>query len=101
MTPSEKKFFFALICDAIRRGYGDQINATRADNKHVPRLRLLGYLDGDELTEIAFQRFFSTFELASCPSEIQLPADSFGAEIQWRRPRGVVKRKMDPAGGVR
>ena len=98
MTPSEQKFLFALVRDALRSGSGNQIEAKRHDNKHIPTLRLFGYLKGNELTEGAFQQLFDTFELASCPYEIQQLADSFAIEICWRRPKGVIKDKLGSTG---
>jgi hypothetical protein len=61
-------------------------------------LRLLGYLESEELTKRAFQEFFATFDLVHYPTEVQRLADSFAIEIHWRRPRGIIKDKLDSAG---
>jgi hypothetical protein len=98
MTPSAQKFLFVLVRDALRRGSGDQILAKRHGNKHLPTLVSMGYVDGSELTERAFQRFFDTFDSASCPTEVHQLADSFGIEVRWKRPHGVIKDKLDCAG---
>ena len=100
MTPSQQKFLFVLVRDALR-SESDQIEAKRYASKHIPALRLLGYLNGDELTKLAYQELFSTFELLSCPTKVQYMAGSFGIEILWRKPKGVIKDKLDRAGDGR
>jgi hypothetical protein len=98
LTPSEQKLLFALVRDALHRGSGNQIEAKRRGNKHIPTLRSLGYLEGSELTEKAFQLLFQPYALAPSPSGVQQLADSFGIEICWRRPHGIIKAKLDRAG---
>ena len=100
MTPPEQKFLFVLVREVVCRGSGDQIEARRKRNKHIPGLRSLGYLEDENLTGMAFQEFFSTFELISCPTEVQQFVDSFGIEIHWRRPRGIIRNKLGQDRGL-
>jgi hypothetical protein len=98
VTPSEQKFLFVLVREALRRGSGNEIEVNRLHKKHLPALRSLDFVTGSELTEKAFQKYFDTFEITSCPTEVQHLADSFEIAIRWRRPHGVVSNKLDRAG---
>lgn len=98
MNPSERKFLFVMVRDALQRRSGDQIEPKRLGNKHIPALRSLGYVKGNDLTRKAFEELFATFEPISCPSEIQQVVDSFGIEIVWRKPHGIMETNLDPAG---
>jgi hypothetical protein len=95
---SEDKFLFVLVRDVLHRRSGDQIDTKYQGNKHTPALRSFGYLKDMELTQKAFQRFFDTFGLVSCPNEIQQLANSLGVDVFWRRAHGVIEEQLDRAG---
>jgi hypothetical protein len=98
MTLSERKFLFVIVRDALQRRSGNQIEAKRRDNKHIPALRSLGYVEDNDLTRKAFEELFATFEPVSCPPEILQVVDSFGIEISWKKPQGIMERNLDAAG---
>ena len=99
MTPSQQKFLFVLVRDALR-SESDQIEAKRYASKHIPALRLLGYLNGDELTKLAYQELFSTFELLSCPTKVQYMADSFGESRKGSSKTSWIGLATDAAIGI-
>jgi hypothetical protein len=54
---------------------------------------------GEELRGMAFQDFFEKFDLIPCPSAVRQMANGFGIEIPWRKPKGIIRCKLDAAGG--
>lgn len=98
MTPSERKFLFVIVRDALQRGSGNEIEPKRLGSKYLPVLRSLGFVEGSDLTRRAFEQLFTTFEPISCPNEVRQLTDSLGIEVYWKRPHGVIKSKFDSAG---
>jgi hypothetical protein len=99
MTLSEQKVLIDPVRDAVIRGTGNFIGRRHVGHRYLPKLRTLGFLNGNELTKAAFLSYVETFEIVPCPMEVLNVVDSFELNVQFRKAEGVIKDRIDRSGG--